>query len=398
MVLKRKRGNEFVPFVPSSSQAEAAQPEPEREPEPKKPRSNPARNARPQSYNEDAPARSAAPVPPPPPATAPPAKKPRAPRGKKATTVSAPATAPQAGPSTAPAPEPTPAPAKKGRGKKKADPNAEEPEKRLAQFKPRCPQNILDRVQRVMTQRIFMIDRQREGDELREQFSILGSTGNVYTVTIDKLPRCNCPDSVKGNHCKHILFVFLKVLQVSQASGFWYQKALLTSELQQIFANAPLAPNSVAHAHVREAYARATGKIPANAPSTSAEEAKKNRRIPGPDDDCPICYDGMHGTAETALVFCEECGNALHKECFQQWQRTAKSSGKELTCVWCRAKWVVAGAAGAGTPVATRTLGNYGYLNLAGASGASPVRDTSTYYHGPRRGQRYYGYQNYDDY
>ena len=95
-----------------------------------------------------------------------------------------------------------------------------------------------------------------------------------------------------------------------------YSRALLTSELETIFAQAPLAPNSVAHAHVREAHARATGKAPST--SVPEEDASTNKRIPGPDDDCPICYDGMHGIAETLLVFCEECGNALHKECFQQ--------------------------------------------------------------------------------
>ena len=54
-----------------------------------------------------------------------------------------------------------------------------------------------------------MIERNRLGDELRETFSVLGSTGNVsidkttiiraslthtqvYTVVIDQMPRCNC--------------------------------------------------------------------------------------------------------------------------------------------------------------------------------------------------------------
>jgi len=91
---------------------------------------------------------------------------------------------------------------------------------------------------------------------------------------------------------------------------------LLTSELQQIFAEAPLAPNSMAHNHVRDAYARATGK--ATTATESDATSGKNKRIPGPEDDCPICYDGMHGVAEASLVFCEECGNALHKECFGQ--------------------------------------------------------------------------------
>ena len=178
----------------------------------------------------------------------------------------------------------------------------------------------------------------------------------------------------------------------------WYSRALLTSELETIFAQAPLAPNSVAHPHVREAHARATGKIP----STSVpEDASTNKRIPGPDDDCPICYDGMHGVAEASLVFCEECGNALHKECFQQCQfllqthpplfvqvnqfffkntgqRTAASNGKDLTCVWCRARWIVARpSSGAGGGV-KRSMGAFGYMNLADVAGVSPVRDTST--------------------
>jgi len=292
---------------------------------------------------------------------------------------------PEAGSSQVAAPQPP------KRGRKKADPAADasgsQPEKRGAVFKSNCPQNILDRVERVMTQRIFMIDRNRIPGQLCEEFSVLGSTGNVYTVTIDHKPRCNCPDAVRGNHCKHILFIFLKVLQVTQASGYWYQKALLTSELETIFAQAPLAPNSVAHAHVREAHARATGKVPA---TSVPEDASTNKRIPGPDDDCPICYDGMHGVAETSLVFCEECGNALHKECFQQWQKTSASSGKDLTCVWCRAQWIVARPAGVAGGV-KRSMGAYGYINLSDVAGISPVRDTSTYYQGPRRGERYYG-------
>ncbi|PPQ91350.1 hypothetical protein CVT25_004117 [Psilocybe cyanescens] len=274
-------------------------------------------------------------------------------------------------------------------------------EKRAAKFKPKCPQNILDRVQRVMDQRICMINRRRRGDDLREEFSVLGSTGNVYTVTIDHIPICDCPDASKGNHCKHILFIFLKVLQVSRQSGFWYQKALLTSELEQIFAEAPLAPNAEAHPHVREAYARATGRIPATANACSNPAQAKNRRVPGPDDDCPICYDGMHGVAEASLTYCEQCGNAVHKECFQQWQGTSARTGKELTCVWCRAEWVVAPGVQAGVGVGvgvSRTAYGRGYINLANISGQSPVRDTSTYYHGPRRGGRYRGYQEYDDF
>lgn len=89
----------------------------------------------------------------------------------------------------------------------------------------------------------------------------------------------------------------------------------MTSELEQIFREARLAPTAHAHAHARvlEAYARATGKA-VEEPTDSTGK----KRLPSEEDDCPVCYDSMHGVGESSLVFCEECGNALHKECFAE--------------------------------------------------------------------------------
>ncbi|TCD66806.1 hypothetical protein EIP91_000942 [Steccherinum ochraceum] len=256
-------------------------------------------------------------------------------------------------------------------------------------FKKKCPQNILERAQRVMDQRMFLLDRTRNGNELREEFAVQGSTGNVYTVVVDKIPSCTCPDSQKGNHCKHILFIFMKVLQVTQACGHWYQKALLTSELEEVFANAPAAPAALASARVRDAYAKATGKA-----SSSSQPYQGKKRIPTEEDDCPVCYENMFKAKESTLTFCDECGNGLHKECFQQWVKAAHGSA---TCVFCRAS--VSAAAPAAGSSGARAGGRTaeGYINLAAEAGISPVRDTSSYYHGPRRGARYYGYQTYTE-
>jgi hypothetical protein len=92
-------------------------------------------------------------------------------------------------------------------------------------------------------------------------------------------------------------------------------RALLTAELAQIFTDAPLAPNFLANARTREAYAKATG---AASSSTSEEETKGKKRLPSPEDDCPICYETLHGINESTMTFCEVCGNAIHNECFQQ--------------------------------------------------------------------------------
>ena len=89
----------------------------------------------------------------------------------------------------------------------------------------------------------------------------------------------------------------------------------MTTELEQIFREAPLAPTARASASVVREYEKATGKQP----SGDVGAGNGNKRIPGAEDDCPICYDGMHGVPEASLVFCEQCGNALHKDCFGEW-------------------------------------------------------------------------------
>ena len=38
------------------------------------------------------------------------------------------------------------------------------------------------------------------------EFDVAGTTGNLYKVTVGKVPFCSCPDSLKGNQCKHIFY------------------------------------------------------------------------------------------------------------------------------------------------------------------------------------------------
>jgi hypothetical protein len=54
----------------------------------------------------------------------------------------------------------------------------------------------------------------------------------VYDVTISRHPHCSCPDHAKGNLCKHILFVMLRVLKLSTTNPLVWQKALLTKEVR----------------------------------------------------------------------------------------------------------------------------------------------------------------------
>ncbi|GAA5828969.1 hypothetical protein JCM5353_005186 [Sporobolomyces roseus] len=267
-------------------------------------------------------------------------------------------------------------------------------EKRLKLYKKTCPKATQERVDRVMSQRFFCIGRERTS-ELSEDFKVLGSTGNVYTIRICNVSTCDCPDGQKGNHCKHILFVYLKILQVPHSVNLWYQSALLTTELRAIFANARPAPQDQLAERVKKMYKLATGKDQGIAKEgefevEEEEEEVVKKRIPQEGDSCPICYEDFEPNSTTGLVFClsiQGCGNALHAPCFSQWERTSRP----VTCPLCREKWHSPTATNAGSNQAGPSVSSEGYLNFAAQAGISGHRDTSTYYNGPRRGEKYRG-------
>ncbi|GAA5825834.1 hypothetical protein JCM3770_005238 [Rhodotorula araucariae] len=272
---------------------------------------------------------------------------------------------------------------------------AASPEKRLKLFKKACPQPTRERANRVFSQRFFCVERRRTG-ETSEEFKVLGSTGNRYTVHIDKIPSCDCPDSLKGNKCKHQLFVLLKILQVPQSSNLWYQSALLTSELIAIFANARPAPQTAFETQIATTYKIATGALkPEEAKASSSVGGIVKKRVPEEGDNCPICYEEFEAGSEKGLAFCLSttgCGNALHAECFRNWALTCKPP----TCPLCRQKWETPATA-TGNPQAGPSFSPEGYANFAAMAGISDKRDTSSYYQGRRRGRGGRWRYDYDD-
>ena len=247
---------------------------------------------------------------------------------------------------------------------------------------------VKERVDRVNSQRMYLLDREREHETndqqassssnvapaivAREEFKVLGSTGNVYTVTIDRQPRCDCPDWLKngGDPCKHTLFVFLRVLGIHQNSHLWYQKALISSELQYIFANARPDP-TYTNPSLQSAYLKA---ISSNKMKDEGDtKINDNCRIPQKGDVCPVCYEEFAEGISKDLVFCEEsCGNPLHKKCAIEWSKACKRLSQDATCIYCRAQMIKKGEV---------TFSKEGdYLNMAGPSSlVDGKRDFSIY-------------------
>jgi hypothetical protein len=270
----------------------------------------------------------------------------------------------------------------KRRGKRDTDAPAEE--KRSKIFRKKAPQSYITIKERALTQRLTVLARERCGsdDMPGEKITVAGSTGNVYTVSIGLVPSCDCPHAKKGNQCKHIIYVMLRVLKAREEVA--YQLALVSSELRDVIKNAPPIPG-----------VETDGKD-----GTEREGQDGNRKpIEG---ECPICYDDL-GEGE-ALVYCKaSCGNNVHKACMQNW--IAASKGK-ATCPYCRAKWDAdAALRGKLGHIDTMNLekNEDGYVNVAGQLGLSGERDYSTYHQvwarqhlGQGRGRR--GYYDYEDY
>ncbi|TKX18712.1 ring finger domain-containing protein 10 [Elsinoe australis] len=261
---------------------------------------------------------------------------------------------------------------KKGKTKSAAPASAETPkkksrsqssksqeEKRLAKFREKPPQKYWDYHSRALTQRMFVLNRNRGNAEdcphgtpkcPSETVELAGSTGNVYTINITHKPSCTCPDFTKGNkQCKHIIYVLVQVLKAPSHLAF--QLAFLTSELREIFDNA--------------------GPLPVE---TISDEDKDGNRRPV-EGDCPICCCDLDDGKEE-VVWCKAaCGNNLHKTCFDQW--AASRRGQKVTCPYCRTAWSEGGDLK--TMSKKGAVGREGYVNLASELGLSGQRDYSSY-------------------
>lgn len=219
--------------------------------------------------------------------------------------------------------------------------------------------------------RMFLIDRKvvapvgSEGGAA-EEFVVLGATANVYTVVISRHPKCTCPDFAKGNLCKHILFVMLRVLRISDDNPLVWQRALLTKEADEVLSgqhSTRQADNVLADLKVVDGYRRMSVGEP------SGSQLDGRRPVEG---ECPICFETMKEEQEE-LSWCAACGNNMHLQCVSQWASQKRQQGRLVTCVLCRRDWVD------GSKPATEQggAGGSGYVNLKQYSQVHQQANTS---------------------
>jgi hypothetical protein len=260
-------------------------------------------------------------------------------------------------------------------------------EKRARRYRSTCPDKLQERILRAATQRLYLVRRDEVNDsECQCNFVVLGSTGNVYTVTLQDVPHCTCPDFARKNDlCKHILFVYLKVVGLPVTNPLVYQKALLKTELREIFSILSqrrvggTVASVLANDRVRESYARLEGGETALDEGDFADQVGggggvKRRALDEGESDCPICFDPMSGGADT--TFCRAmCGNNFHAECIRLWLGEQQAK----TCPNCRQPWDDGKASASQHQHQQSPTSPEGYVNLGTIQGQSSTRDTSTY-------------------
>ncbi|XP_042484149.1 mitogen-activated protein kinase kinase kinase 1-like [Macadamia integrifolia] len=178
---------------------------------------------------------------------------------------------------------------------------------------------IADRIVRAFRHRLRLLHRSSTN------FFVLGDSGNVYKVNLTATPSCTCPD--RTTPCKHILFVFLRVLGVSLEDTCLRRRTLRPCQLSRLLGS-PTSPDSLAGIRVRERFHElflhsATPGVPSGV--ADLEDGAT----------CPICLDELG--KEDGVVTCRACRNPLHEECLQTWKRSR--GRRPATCVICRARW-----------------------------------------------------------
>lgn len=276
-------------------------------------------------------------------------------------------------------------------------------EKRLKKYVSSCSASVSSRMDRALSQRLYLLD-QKQVSETERTFSVLGSTGNVYDVSISRISSCTCPDFLKGNHlCKHILFVLTKALHIARTSPHVYQRALLGDELREIFRAADRHQTVAikAKSDVVKAFRKAKGLdvevdvigAVALGDGHEGEEGEDNDA----EAECPICFEQMEASTaalKEAIEKCTTCKIRVHKDCMQRWLRQASGP----TCPQCRSVWPTGTASTSSSSSSAAVASREGYLNLGNMQGMRMTRDTSTYHSYDRRyGRSGRGYGDGDE-
>lgn len=259
-------------------------------------------------------------------------------------------------------------PAKKRRKKVK--------EKREAKYRNAPSKAALDRLERSAGHRLFLVDKSIEEGQIR--CAVMGTNGNVYKCCIDLTPSCNCQDFSKRREtsqhgpCKHLIFIFMRVLKLDHEDPRWWQKCLVPSELEGLLSTAQGSVSPESGVLAEEAVLVEYRK-------SSSQELDETGRRPL-EGECTVCYEDLVPTNRNTqsgneTTFCKKCGNNFHSACLDTWFRAQANR----TCPLCRASMANDGDKTNGDSTAYMNLSQHSSVHERQLTLAELYADTHMY-------------------
>ncbi|RZC92276.1 hypothetical protein C5167_026909 [Papaver somniferum] len=154
-------------------------------------------------------------------------------------------------------------------------------------------QPVADRIKEALQECLYLLHC------CEADFFILGATGDVYNVKLATTPLCSCPDRMIP--CKHIIFVFLRVLEVPLNDPYVRRKTLKPCQLSRLL-NTPTSPQILAGSLVRERFLHLFSTKSYLGPPPKPELGK-----------CIKCRTQMY--PEDEVLECDHCEDIGHEEC-----------------------------------------------------------------------------------
>lgn len=197
--------------------------------------------------------------------------------------------------------------------------------KTVSGFKPRIIEE--ERKSRGKAQRIFLIlTHDYNEDEFKRSYEVMGTSGNAYTVCIETVPTCTCPDyATRHKRCKHIYFVLSRIMKVKSDQEDIAEYT--DDDLYDMFANIP---------QITENLRVDASKVARFKSLKKNGNGEVTIRTINEEDVCPICLGDMYECNED-IIFCKYwCGSSIHKECFDRYNA---HRNEETKCLFCHKKW-----------------------------------------------------------
>lgn len=188
------------------------------------------------------------------------------------------------------------------------------------------------RKERGKAKNIFLIQTHEYNKNIKERkYDIMGTTKNVYTVTINKSPSCTCPDYVQRHkRCKHIFFVLTQIMKVSAEREDI--KSYSDEELDDMFNKIPMITENL------KVNAQCLEKFKSISKNKNGEVDMKNIEE---EDICPICLGDLfvftQRDQEDEITYCKySCGQCIHTKCFAMYN----SQREAIKCLYCQKDWI----------------------------------------------------------